>query len=272
MIPGVAAALTLLLHKPSLALIKRVWQPFTLYLVIAVLIILRTKGLLGTAYEFHAADILARASEQQDIHIKNPYPLSVITQGFLFFKYLFIWVFPYTGWMAIDIHQSFPTHFLSWPQLPGFILFLAYPLLSVRLLLKGGQSGLLGFGLLFPWILYLTELSTIRIQEPFVLYRSYLWMSGLPIVLFGFMGAAPRKFVLVLLAVCCLVLASLAWNRLDTFSDPIKAWSDAIDKYRGDDLLFTERGYLNRGYIYETSGRLSEALADYQKMIEHNPK
>ena len=169
-------------------------------------------------------------------------------------------------------YWSFPTYLLSWPQVPGFVLFLAYPMLAIKLLLKGGRQGLIGFGLLFPWILYLTELSSVRIQEPFVLYRSYLWMSGLPIVLFGFMGATPRKYVPVLLAVCCLVLAALAWNRLDTFSDNVKTWSDAIDKYRGDDLIRAERGYNNRGNAYAALGRFSEALADYQKSIELNPK
>ena len=93
-----------------MALIKRVWLPFTLYSMIGLFVILRTKGLLGTAYEPHAAEILAQMSEhQQDIHIEHAYPLSVITQGYLFFKYLLLWIIPYTGWMAIDIRQPFAT-------------------------------------------------------------------------------------------------------------------------------------------------------------------
>jgi len=269
MLPGVAAALTLLLHKPSLAMLKRVWLPFALCLVIGTLIILRTKGMLGAAYEPFVANIL---EQQEAIHIANTYPLSVITQGYLFFKYLLLWIVPYTGWMSVDIRQPFATHFLSWPQLPGFVLFLVYPVLAMKLLLKGGRPGLLGFGLLFPWILYLTELASVRIQEPFVLYRSYLWMSGLPIVLFGFMGAVPRKHVSVLLAVCCLVLAGLAWNRLDTFSSDLKLWSDAIAKNQDEKLLFAERAYIIRGRAYAVLGRLPESLADYQKATALNPK
>ena len=118
----------------------------------------------------------------------------------------------------------------------------------------------------------MTELASVRIQEPFVLYRSYLWMSGLPIVLFGFMGATPRKFVPILLAACCLVLAGLAWNRLDTFSSGLKLWSDAIEKNQDEKLLFAERAYNNRGVAYSVLGRLPEALADYQKMIALNPR
>ena len=183
-----------------------------------------------------------------------------------------LWIVPYTGWMAIDIRQPFATDFLSWPQLPGFILFLAYPVLATKLLLKGGKQGLLGFGLLFPWILYLTELSSVRIQEPFVLYRSYLWMSGLPIVMYVFMGSLPKKFFPVFLAGFCLVLAGLAWNRLDTFSDPIKIWSEAIAKNQDEQLLGVERNYTRRANAYIKLGQLQRAQEDFIKAAALNPK
>ena len=72
MIPGVAAALTLLLHKPSFALVKKVWFLFLLYFLIAMLITsLRTK-ILGTTYEYLAADMLSQLSSEE-LDIKNPY-------------------------------------------------------------------------------------------------------------------------------------------------------------------------------------------------------
>ncbi len=273
MIPGVAAALTLLLHKPSLSLVKKVWLPFALYLGIGLLVVLRVRGVLGAPYEPFAAEMLAHLSDQQQgINIENAYGLSVITEGFLFFKYLLLWVIPYTGWMSVDMRQPFAAHFLSWPELAGLILFIAYPLFAVRFLLKGGRQGLLGFGLLFPWILYLTELSSVRIQEPFVLYRSYLWMSGLPVVLLAFLGAAPRKLLAIALPVLCLVVAALAWNRLDTFSDNLKLWSDVVSKNQNEKLLGVERGYNNRGFAYLEAGQLREAQEDFTKSVALNPK
>ena len=272
MIPGVAAALTLLLHKPSVALLKKVGLPFALYLLVGVTVVLRSKGLLGTAYEPSAAGILFQLSEQQEkVNIENAYGLSVISQGYLFFKYLLLWIVPYTGWMSVDIRQPFATHFLSWPQLPGFMLFLAYPLLAMKLLLKGGRQGVLGFGLLFPWILYLTELATVRIQEPFVLYRSYLWMSGLPVMLLVIPGSISKKILAIGLSVLCLGLAALAWNRLDTFSSDLKVWSDAIAKHHGNPI-FMERSYVHRGNAYAALDRLPEAFADFEKAIELNPR
>lgn len=275
MLPGVAAALTLLMHKPSFSLIKRVWLPFSLYLVIAIIVILRTKGLLGTAYEPRAVDMLAQLSEHQmGTPITNVYPLSIITQGYLFFKYLLLWIIPNVEWMSVDLRQPFATHLWSWPQLPGFILFLVYPVLAIKLLLKGERLGLLGFGLLFPWILFLTELSSVRIQEPFVLYRSYLWMSGLPILILSLLtliGAHPGKFIPVLLGFC-LILASLAWNRLDTFSTPLKLWSDAIAKNQDRKSLGAEIAYNNRGSIHMDLGHIQRAKEDFIKAVTLNPK
>lgn len=271
MIPSVAAALTLLLHKPSLSLLKKVWLPFALYLGIGLLVVLRTRGVLGTPYEPFAAEMLAHLSEQQpQTNIENAYGLSVITEGFLFFKYLLLWVIPYTGWMSVDMRQPFAAQILSWPELAGFIAFLIYPVLATRSLLKGGRLGLLGFGLLFPWLLYLTELSSVRIQEPFVLYRSYLWMSGLPLVLLAFPGRA--KMAPILFSALSLVIATLAWNRLDTFSSNLKLWSDVISKNRDEKILGAERGYNNRGFAHLESGHLQEAQEDFRKAVALNPK
>lgn len=273
MIPGVAAALTLLLHKPSLSLVKKVWLPFALYLGIGLLVVLRSKGVLGSPYEPFAAEMLAHLSEQQQgINIENAYGLSVITEGFLFFKYLLLWIIPYTGWMSVDLRQPFATHLLSWPESAGLILFIVYPLLATKLLLQGGRKGLFGFGMLFPWILYLTEFSAVRIQEPFVLYRSYLWMSGLPVVLLSLLGTAPRKLVSIALPVLCLIVAALAWNRLDTFSGSLKLWSDVISKNQNEKLLGVERGYNNRGSAYLESGQLQKAQEDFTKSLALNPR
>ena len=273
MLPGVAIALTLLLRRPSLALAKEVWLPFSLYIGIGLLIFLRAKGVLGSPYEPIAAEMLAQLSEQQTgAPIAHAYPLSVITEGYLFFKYLLLWILPYPGWMSVDLRQTFATQLLAWPQLAGFILFIVYAVLATRLLLQGGRKGLLGFGLLFPWILYLTELSTVRLQEPFVLYRSYLWMSGLPVMLLALSGITPKKILNPALAALCVVLAALAWNRLDTFSSDIKLWSDAVAKSQDEKLPGAARAYNNRGSAYLETGDLTAAQADFSRAYTINPK
>ncbi len=272
MLPGVVVALALLLEKPSIAGLKKLWLPYALYLGIGLFIFLQSKGMLGTPYEPFAAEMWARLSDyQQGPDIEHAYLLSVITQGALFFKYLLLWVVPYIGWMSIDIRQPFATYFFSWPETAGFIAFFIYAAIAFRLLLQRGWRGLLGFGMLFPWILFLTEFSTVRIQEPFVLYRSYLWMSGLPLVLLAFLHGFPRKRAIVLLSLFCLLIATLAWNRLDSFSNNLKLWSDAIAKIHDEKLLGVERSYNNRGFAYSEAGQFLQAQQDFRKAIALNP-
>lgn len=273
MLPGVALALTLLLKKPTPTLAKQLWLPYLLYLLIGAFIVLRVKGVLGTPYEPFAAEMAAGMSEHQgNISLEHAYPLSVITQAFLFFKYLLLWIIPYTGWISIDMRQPFAAQLFSWPEFAGFIAFLAYVVLAVSLLLKRGRAGLLGFAMLFPWLLYLTELSTVRIQEPLVLYRSYLWMSGLPIAILGIAGSMPRKAGSTVALAFCALLTALAWNRLDSFSDNWKLWNDAVTKNRDTSLLGSERAYNNRGFASLESGHDQEALEDFNKAIALNPK
>ena len=74
------------------------------------------------------------------------------------------------------MREHFPSSF-SEPYLwLGLLAFISYTLISIKLLNKGGTIGLFGFSLLAPACLFFAEFSVSRFQEPFVLYRSYLWM------------------------------------------------------------------------------------------------
>ena len=271
--PGVALALTFLIRKPSLALFRQIAPYFILTALIAVTVLMSAKGVLGHAYEPNAVGILDLSAKKQgltelpDIHL-----LSILTQSGLFFKYLWLWLLPNPAWMSVDMREPFATSFLSWPHTLGLIAFLAYFCAAVWLLFKQGKMGLLGFALLFPWILFLTEFSVVRIQEPFVLYRSYLWMPGLfaalPVV-FGWL--APRK-IFILLSIVSLLLIPLTLNRLNTFSTTLSLWDDAEKLVRNKPNVFgAERIYYNRGTELGQLKRYEEAIADFSRAIAIYP-
>ena len=271
--PGVALALTFLIRKPSLALFRQIAPYFILTAMIAVTVLLSAKGMLGHAYEPNAVGILDLSAKKQGLaQLPNAYLLSILTQSGLFFKYLWLWLLPNPAWMSVDMRESFAISFLSWPHTLGMVAFLSYPCAAVWLLLKRGKMGLLGFALLFPWILFLTEISTVRIQEPFVLYRSYLWMPGLLAalpLLFGWL--APKK-ILMLLSVFCLLLIPLTLNRLNTFSASLLLWDDAEKLVRNKPKAFgIERIYYNRGTELGQLKRYEEAIADFSKAIAIYP-
>jgi hypothetical protein len=273
--PGVALALTFLIRKPSAALLKQI-APYSLLLALIAAIVIyfySAKGILGMAYEPRATGMLNLSARMQGLtDLPNVYLLSILTQSWLFFKYLWLWLVPNPAWMSVDMREPFAMSLFGWPHTLGLIAFLAYFCAAVWLLLKQGRMGLLGFALLFPWILFLTELSTVRAQEPFVLYRSYLWMPGLfaalPVV-FGWL--APKK-AFILLGVVSLLLIPLTLNRLNTFSSSLLLWDDAEKLVRNKPYAYgVERIYTNRGNKLFQLRRYDEAIADFSKAIAAYP-
>jgi hypothetical protein len=273
--PGVALALTLLVRKPSAALFRQIAPYYAIATLIAVAVVwstLSSKAVLGQVYETRAPGMLEQGAKLQGLtDLPNQQLLSILTQCWLFFKYLWLWLLPNPAWMSVDMREPFAASLLGWYTL-GLAGFLGYFCGAVWLLLKRGSRGLLGFALLYPWIMFLTEWSTVRIQEPFVLYRSYLWMPGLfaalPVV-FGWL--APKRAYLIL-GLVCVLLVPLTLNRLDTFSSVLKLWDDAEKLVRGKTGVFgIERIYYNRGTELGQLKRYEEAIADFNKAIATYP-
>lgn len=275
MAPAVAAAMTLLLHQPSWRIFKWIWPTFVLYGLIGILVMFEVKSghILGQVYEINATQMLARLAEQDSgFDIRMAYPLSILTQSFLFFKYMLLWVVPSPAWMSVDMYEDFARRLWSWPQIVGLIGFIAYPLIALRLLLQRGMKGLLGFALLCPWLLFITEFSTIRIQESFVIYRSYFWMIGLFAAMPFVLQKVPAKRAVVALTVITLIMIPTAWFRLVTFSHPLLLWDDAarlvVDKTNRPGV---ERIYYNRGQTLFRLAHFQQAIEDYDKALAVYP-
>jgi tetratricopeptide (TPR) repeat protein len=151
--------------------------------------------------------------------------------------------------------------------------FVAYGLLAIRLLLKRGVWGVLGFALLFPWLLFFTEFSVVRIQESFVLYRSYFWMPGLFIALPLLIRKLEGKFIAIVLFLISMIFASLALGRLVTFEHRYLLWDDAarlVENKQG--IVGLDRIYANRGVIYSDMLRFPEAIEDLKRAISLRPQ
>lgn len=241
MLPAVLVALELLLHADGLGRIRRNWPVFLAYAVIAFLVVLGRKYLLGEARELDAGNML------QELGVVYPYPMSILTQCWLFFKYGALWLLPNPEWISVDMREPFATSWMS-PYLAAPLLFLAYGWVAVKLLLKRGKIGLLGFALLFPWLMFMTELVSVRIQEPFVLYRSYLWAVGAAAALPVLVGLLRRPVAVTILSLVALAYFPVATERLGTFSHPFLLWDDAEKLVHGrNDRVGAYRIYYNRG-------------------------
>ena len=270
MVPAVAVAILLLFRRPTVALVREFGLTFFMYALIGLYTVVQVKrgGIVGSPYEPFGAAMLA------ELHIdpKLAYPLSLLGQCLMFFRYLLLWVVPNPQWMSIDMPGHFPQSLLSWPQTAFVPLFLAYPLVATYLLLKRGRTGLLGFSLLVPWLLFATELSTVRIQEIFVLYRSYLWMPCLAAAFPFIFGKLSARYTAALFVALSLAFAAGSWNRLTTMSTPLRVWDDALRLAQGKDKTSRMgRIYHSRGMAYLRQEQYAAAILDFDAGLNFLP-
>ena len=239
----------------------------------AILVVLFSTRVIATSYEPEFSTIAAEI-EMDTGHAITDYPwwLSVVTQAGLFFKYLALWLWPDTGAMSIDLRINYADTWLAPMVLLAVAVFLGYGLLGLYLLTRRvGAARVAGFGLLFPWILFLTEFTTIRIQEPFVLYRSYLWAPGLMVAL---AAALTRVSVRAVTAAVLLVLPLLfyqAHERLRTFTSELALWEDAVAKLPRGRVPGGSRTLYSLGREYLYADRADSAIAVVDRCLAEYP-
>lgn len=270
MMLAVLAAETIMLRHQVRASTRSLWLAWAVFLAIGCMIILRAKGVFGSPYEAMAADLF----RQDGIVASTPmlHLLSAMTQAGLFFKYLLLWILPNPAWMAIDMREPFVSSWLSWRGLIGGTGFLAYGALGVWLLLRPRWAALAGLALLYPWLQFILEFSSIRVQEPFVLYRSYLWMPGLMLFIPLLLDRLPNKKALLVMGLSALLLVPLAVNRLWVFADSYRLWNDAVLLLPNDQVAGADRILFNRGQAEEAANKWDAAIADFNRVVAISPQ
>lgn len=270
LIPAVALAMTPI----AISFNRQTWRhlilPFALFTPIGILVILQRWGLVGQVYEPFSATIAEVYLGTQDPTVI--WGLSVITQAGLFFKYLGLMLVPWPGWMSIDMRPPIALSLWNPKYLLGVIAFVIYGGLATKLLLKRGRLGLVGFALLAPWIQFLVEFSAARIQEPFVLYRAYLWMAPL----FLLVPAVSNRFSNVVFWPLVLIVALAFWwasqDRLQTFSSGYALWDDAVRKLPSERAMGSARAYNNRCAWNLRREAWQEGINDCTRALSVSPK
>lgn len=270
LMPAVLAALTILLRDKNIIDRRALWLAWGAFLAIAVLLMLSVKGVIGTVYEPMAAIMF----NQQGLAVSTPqlHLLSALTQSGLFFKYLLLWWLPNPAWMSVDMREPFITSLTAWQGWAGALAFVAYGALGCRLLLRGGVPGLIGLALLYPWLQFGVELSTIRVQEPFVLYRSYLWLPGMMLLFPLLLAKLPGRRALFGSGLLVLLLIPLAWNRLWVFADNYRLWNDAAQLLPSERVWGADRIFYNRGETLALASKWPEAAPDFERALALSPK
>ncbi len=239
---------------------------FGAMVVAAALLSFRYGEILGKPFDEFSRVYLAQLARLAPDAPRQAWPLSIMNQGWLFFEYGVRWFLPNADWMSINLRPPFPIRWLTFPQVLGPVAYVALLGAGAWLVLRYRDArALLGLSLLLPALLFPTEFVTVWVQDPFVLYRSYLWAIGVPgMVLCLALGAPPR----VLLAAGLGLAAVFVWQGIDrvrSMATPERAWSDAIAKLPRDPRAVGRWfPYLNRGADSLERGDLKAAMKDFE--------
>ena len=267
MAPLAAVPLYILVARPGARRIAALSGAVALLVGLAGFILWRRYGeIIGKPFDEYSYVYLAQLKAIDPDVEKNAFGLSIINQAWLFFQYGLRWVLPTSEWMSINLRPPFPVAWKTFPQVLGVAGYLATIAGGFFLVLRHRDwRALVGISVLLPALLFTTEFATVWVQDPFVLYRSYLWAIGIPgLVFFLVHGAPPR----VLLAIGVVAGALLVWQSLDrvfSLATPESAWSDAIAKLPKDPRSVGRWfPYVNRGVAYVERDELKLAVRDFE--------
>lgn len=273
MVPAIALAMTVLVAPINWQTIRRIALPTILLGIVtlgSLAFMLRTPAAIPeTGYPSTQLALMADARPNQ-----VGYAQSAITQLGHFFRYGAIWLLPAPARMALDLQLPIA----PWPPTANGIIaamaFALWPLACLVLLFRRGWWGLVGFGLLWPWLLYLTELATVRSTEGFVLYRMYPWAIGPSLVAALLIARLPWRAAVATAAVLAAALFLIARTQLATFATDLALWNQAIAAnvpYQ-DTAPAAFRAYVNRGNALLARDRMQEALRDFETAARLAPR
>ncbi|MBL0141893.1 MAG: tetratricopeptide repeat protein [Betaproteobacteria bacterium] len=223
-------------------------------------------NILAKPFDETSEVYLAQLAQLNPDAARYAYPLSVMNQMYLFFQYGLRWFLPFTEWMSIQMRPPFPITWLTFPHVLGIAGYAAAVITGFFCVIRYRDwRAFAGISVLFPALLFATEFGLVWVQDPFVLYRSYLWAIGVPGVAFMFLHGATPRVTGIVATVLAAFLGYQALDRIISMSSPERVYSDAIAKLP-DDPRAVGRWfpYLNRGNIYFEREQFDLATRDFE--------
>jgi tetratricopeptide (TPR) repeat protein len=220
-------------------------------------------AVLGKVFDPRSAALVQQLEAMRPGITAHIYPLSLLNEAALFFAYGLLWFVPNVQWMSVDLRPAFPLGFASWGHLAGTLGYVCLLGVAIWMVVRRKDAlGLAGLILLFPLLWFATEFATVWVQDPFVLYRSYLWAVAVPglvaIVLTGF----KPKTIYAVGVLIALIFGGLALERNLSLRDEGTAWADAaekIDTKAPANAVGRSRPFLNLGAYHLEKGSLALA-------------
>ena len=237
-----------------------------------LLAVLTSLSVVGQVYESSIKDLETELySLPQFLNGYEKWLLSASTQARLFLAYWQQWLWPVPGLMSADLRVDFLrpwTHQSAWIWIIGF---LSLPVLATAWSVLTHRARLVAFALTFACVLFLVELASVRFQEPYVLYRSYLWAIGYCTFVAALAYRLPPRVGIGILVLVIPLLFFQSLGRLDTFRSKLALWDDAAAKLPKLEIAGSSRILFNRGGERFRSGQPDGAMEDINQAIRLNP-
>jgi tetratricopeptide (TPR) repeat protein len=266
------AVTAILLSVPLFIFIKRPSLKRVLFVAMAAgLVLMAVAAVLFSIYGFIVGSIFDETSRAYaaQLELLQPgigqrlYTLSLINQASLFFQYGMMWLVPYVGWMSIDMRPTFPLTLWGW-HMVGAVAWISTLVLGAWLVIRRSDVwGLVGLCLVIPCLLFTTEFATVWLQDPFVLYRSYLWAITIPLLFAIPLVNTTKNTIYAVGLIIVVLFAALSFERINSLQTPAVTWADAsakIDRQAPANAVGRWRSVLNLATEYQDQGNFEEAL------------
>ena len=268
MVAAMAVPLYIHVRRPSWKTVATIAGASTALIAVAAVVFFGIYGeLIGKLFDQRSLDFAQQLERLSPGITQRMYPLSILNEAALFFAYGFLWFAPNVMWMSVDMRPAFPLSYAAFPQVLGIVGYVGLWIAALwAVLRRRGALSLAGVALMFPLLLYATEFATVWVQDPFVLYRSYLWAVAVPVLVAIVLTGFQPKTIYVIGCAIGLVFTVLAFERVQSLRDDHTAWGDAaekIDLKAPASAVGRWRPFLNLGAYHLDRGSLGEAQRSF---------
>ena len=268
MVAAMAVPLYIHVRRPSWKTVATIAGASTALIAVAAVVFFGIYGdLIGKLFDQRSLDFAQQLERLSPGITQRMYPLSILNEAALFFAYGFLWFAPNVMWMSVDMRPAFPLSYAAFPQVLGIIGYVGLWIAALwAVLRRRGALSLAGVALMFPLLLYATEFATVWVQDPFVLYRSYLWAVAVPVLVAIVLTGFQPKTIYVIGCAIGLVFTVLSFERVQSLRDDYTAWGDAaekIDLKAPASAVGRWQPFLNLGAYHLDRGSLGEAQRSF---------
>jgi tetratricopeptide (TPR) repeat protein len=202
------------------------------------------------------------------------YADALAASSWRFLRYAGFWLVPWTARMAIDMPEPVIDAGNAWPGWLAIVALTGFALAAAWIVRRARTGLLRAAAIAAACVLALAAVEVLwpRLDAPFSLARSYIWLPPLALLPACLVALAPSRVSTAGASALILVWLVAAADTLQAFSSHVALWDDAVRRAeRAGPQPQDARVYLNRATLHRRDGHTLAALADYDAALTLQP-